>query len=105
MGLKQLEEDPWANDIPNRYQAGQVVTGKVTKITNFGVFVGLENGLEGLLHISELADGYVEKVSDVVKQGDSVRVKVLLIDDQGRVKLSRKAAMAEENKAAVAVSD
>jgi polyribonucleotide nucleotidyltransferase len=49
-----------------------------------------------LCHISELQDGYVEKVSDVVKVGDRVRVKVLLIDDQGRVKLSRKAAIAEE---------
>jgi len=45
LGLKQLEEDPWATDIPNRYQSGQVVKGTVTKLTNFGVFVGLENGL------------------------------------------------------------
>jgi small subunit ribosomal protein S1 len=52
LGLKQLDEDPWATDIPNRYQQGQLVKGKVTKITNFGVFVGLEDGLEGLLHIS-----------------------------------------------------
>ena len=47
LGLKQMDEDPWATDIPSRYQPGQLVTGKVTKITNFGVFVGLEDGLEG----------------------------------------------------------
>jgi len=52
LGLKQLEDDPWARDIPGKYQPGQVVHGAVTKITNFGVFVGLEDGLEGLLHIS-----------------------------------------------------
>ncbi len=60
LGLKQLQDDPWATDIPDKYQPGQVVNGKVTKITNFGVFVGLEDGLEGLLHISELADHKVE---------------------------------------------
>ena len=67
LGLKQLSEDPWANDIPSKYEPGQVVKGTVTKITNFGVFVGLENGLEGLLHISELADHKVENPEDVVK--------------------------------------
>src|SRR5205085_1086978 len=60
LGLKQLEEDPWATDIPAKYHPGQLVTGTVTKLTNFGVFVGLENGLEGLLHISELSDHKVE---------------------------------------------
>ena len=51
-----MNDDPWSADIPNRYQPGQLIKGKVTKITNFGVFVGLEDGLEGLLHISELSD-------------------------------------------------
>ena len=60
LGLKQMTDDPWATDIPSKYQPGQIVKGPVTKITNFGVFVGLENGLEGLLHISELADHKVE---------------------------------------------
>ncbi len=60
LGLKQLDDDPWNTSIPEKYQPGQKVTGKVTKITNFGVFVGLEDGLEGLLHISELADHKVE---------------------------------------------
>ena len=56
LGLKQMANDPWEGDIPGRYQPGEVKKGKVTKLTNFGVFVELEPGLEGLLHISELAD-------------------------------------------------
>ncbi len=61
---------------PNKYQPNQLIKGKVTKITNFGVFVGLENGLEGLLHISELAEHKVEKPEDVVKVGEEIEVKV-----------------------------
>ncbi len=91
LGLKQLEEDPWASDIPNRYQSGQVVKGTVTKLTNFGVFVGLENGLEGLLHISELADHKVENPEEVVKVGDEIEVKILRVDTEERkIGLSRK---------------
>ncbi|GAB4108797.1 MAG: polyribonucleotide nucleotidyltransferase [Phycisphaeraceae bacterium] len=77
-------------------KVGQIYTGKVTTIKDFGAFIEVIPGQDGLCHISELQDGYVEKVTDVVKVGDKVRVKVLLIDDQGRVKLSRKAALAEE---------
>src|SRR5260370_34422872 len=84
LGLKQLDDDPWATDIPNRYQPGQLVKGKVTKITNFGVFVGLEDGLEGLLHISELADHKVENPEDVVKGGDEIDVKILPVDTEER---------------------
>jgi small subunit ribosomal protein S1 len=91
LGLKQMDEDPWATDIPNRYQPGQLVQGKVTKITNFGVFVGLEDGLEGLLHISELADHKVENPEDVVKVGDEIEVKILRVDPEERkIGLSRK---------------
>ncbi len=91
LGLKQLEEDPWATDIPSKYQPGQLVTGTVTKLTNFGVFIGLENGLEGLLHISELADHKVENPEEVVKVGDSIEVKVLRVDTEERkIGLSRK---------------
>ncbi|MEX0936336.1 MAG: 30S ribosomal protein S1 [Pirellulales bacterium] len=91
LGLKQLEEDPWATDIPNRYQPGQIVTGKVTKITNFGVFVGLESGLEGLLHISELADHKVENPEEIVSVGDDIEVKILRVDsDERKIGLSRK---------------
>ena len=91
LGLKQLDEDPWETDIPGKYQPGQVVTGHVTKITNFGVFVGLEDGLEGLLHISELAEHKVENPEDVVKVGDEIEVKILRVDtDERKIGLSRK---------------
>ena len=102
LGLKQLEEDPWSTDIPNRYQQGQLVKGKVTKITNFGVFVGLEDGLEGLLHISELSDQKVENPQDVVNVGDEIEVKVLRVDTEERkIGLSRKRVeWAEEDEAA-----
>jgi small subunit ribosomal protein S1 len=91
LGMKQLNDDPWANDIPGKYQPGQVVKGPVTKITNFGVFVGLEDGLEGLLHISELADHKVENPEDVVKVGQEIEVKVLRVDaDERKIGLSRK---------------
>lgn len=91
LGMKQLEKDPWDEMIPNKYQPGQLVTGKVTKITNFGVFVGLEDGLEGLLHISELADHKVENAEELVKVGDEIEVKILRVDtDERKIGLSRK---------------
>jgi len=99
LGLKQLDDDPWATDIPSKYQPGQLVKGAVTKITNFGVFVGLEDGLEGLLHISELADHKVENPEDVVKVGEELEVKILRVDtDDRKIGLSRKRVQwAEEN--------
>ena len=76
---------------PKRYKAGDVVKGAVTKITNFGVFVGLEDGLEGLLHISELSDDKVENAEEVVNVGDAVEVKVLRVDtDERKIGLSKK---------------
>lgn len=84
LGLKQMANDPWDGDIPGRYQPGQKVRGKVTKLTNFGVFVELEPGLEGLLHISELTDAKVESPEEVVKVGDEVDVKVLRVDTKDR---------------------
>ena len=77
-------------------KVGQIYNGKVSTVKDFGAFIEVIPGQDGLCHISELKDGYVEKVSDVVKVGDQVRVKVLLIDDQGRVKLSIRAAEIEE---------
>ncbi len=107
LGLKQLEEDPWINDIPSRYQPGELVKGTVTKITNFGVFVGLEDGLEGLLHISELADHKVENPEEIVKVGDEIEVKILRVDTEDRkIGLSRKRVdWAEEDEAAAAESE
>ena len=91
LGLKQVDPDPWTADIPDKYQPGQLVKGEVTKITNFGVFVGLEDGLEGLLHISELAPHKVENAEDVVKLGDEIEVKILRVDtDERKIGLSRK---------------
>jgi small subunit ribosomal protein S1 len=91
LGLKQLDDDPWETTIPAKYQSGMKVSGKVTKITNFGVFVGLEDGLEGLLHISELADHKVENPEDLVKVGDDIEVKILRVDtDERKIGLSRK---------------
>jgi small subunit ribosomal protein S1 len=84
LGLKQLTEDPWLHAIPDAYKPGMVVRGKVTKITNFGVFVELESDLEGLLHISELADHKVENPQDVVKPNDEVDVKILRVDIEDR---------------------
>lgn len=84
LGLKQMGNDPWETDIPGRYKPGQKVRGKVTKLTNFGVFVQLEEGLEGLLHISELTDAKVESPEEVVKVGDDVDVKVLRVDAKDR---------------------
>ncbi len=107
LGLKQMDEDPWATEIPNRYQQGQLVQGKVTKITNFGVFVGLEDGLEGLLHISELADHKVENPQDVVSVGDEIEVKILRVDSEERkIGLSRKRVeWAEEDEAAAEAAE
>lgn len=84
LGVKQLTEDPWLEAIPGAYQPGMVVRGVVTKITNFGVFVELEDDLEGLLHISELADHKVENPQDVVKSGDEIDVKILRVDISDR---------------------
>jgi len=91
LGLKQMNNDPWEGDIPGRYRPGEIKKGKVTKLTNFGVFVELEPGLEGLLHISELADHKVESPEDVVKVGDDIEVKILRVDAADRkIGLSRK---------------
>ena len=79
-------------------QLGKIYDGRVTSVKDFGAFIEILPGQDGLCHISELSDGYVRSVADVCRIGDSLRVKVILIDDQGRVKLSRKQAIAEEGK-------
>jgi len=91
LGLKQLREDPWESGIPEKYQPGSIVNGTVTKITNFGVFVELEPELEGLLHISELADHKVDNPEDIVKVGEEIDVRILRVDAADRkIGLSRK---------------
>ncbi|MCA9280577.1 MAG: polyribonucleotide nucleotidyltransferase [Phycisphaeraceae bacterium] len=77
-------------------KVGTVFTGKVVSLKDFGAFIELAPGTDGMCHISELADGYVKAVTDVVSIGDSIKVKVIAVDDQGRIKLSRKAILKEE---------
>ncbi len=76
-------------------KVGKIYSGRVVSIKDFGAFVEIAPETDGLCHVSELSDKYVDRVDDVVKMGDEIKVKVLLIDDQGRIKLSRKAAMLE----------
>ena len=86
-----------------RYEPNDVVKGKVTKLTNFGVFVELEPGLEGLLHISELADHKVENPEQIVKVGDQIEVKILRVDTADRkIGLSRKLNATDEDEAGAA---
>ena len=93
LGLKQLHEDPWARAVPENYIPGQIVEGSVTKITNFGVFVELEQDLEGLLHVSELADHKIEDPHSEVKIGDKLLVKILRVDPvERKIGLSKKRA-------------
>jgi polyribonucleotide nucleotidyltransferase len=77
-------------------KVGKIYAGRVVSIKEFGAFIEIAPETDGLCHVSELSDKYVQNVGDVVNMGDEVRVKVILIDDQGRIKLSRKAAMKEE---------
>jgi polyribonucleotide nucleotidyltransferase len=76
-------------------KVGKIYTGHVVSIKDFGAFVEIAPDTDGLCHVSELSDKYVDRVENIVQQGQEIKVKVLLIDDQGRIKLSRKAAMAE----------
>lgn len=95
VGLKQLKASPW-DDAEGKYPMGAIVPGKVTRLMDFGAFVELEPGIEGLVHISELSKNRVNKPSDVVKVGQDVNVKILKVDrTQGRISLSIKGAVAE----------
>ena len=88
-----MQEDPWTSVIPQNYRPGMVVQGHVTKIANFGVFVELEPGLEGLLHISEISDQKIEKPEDQLKVGQNLEVKILRVDsDERKIGLSLKRA-------------
>ncbi len=84
LGIKQLTEDPWLRAIPEKYIPGQIVKGAVTKLTNFGVFVELEPDLEGLLHISELADHKINSPQEVVNMDQELEVKILRVDTDSR---------------------
>jgi small subunit ribosomal protein S1 len=102
LGIKQITEDPWIRAIPEKYIPGHIIKGKVAKLTNFGAFVELEPDLEGLLHISELADHKIDKPQDIVKVGDEVEIKILKVDtDARKIGLSlRRVQWAAEEEAA-----
>jgi small subunit ribosomal protein S1 len=90
LGLKQTQTDPW-QQVLESYQEGDVVQGKVTKVVTFGAFVEILPGVEGLVHISELAQHHVENPREVVSQGDTVNVRILEVDaERRRLSLSLK---------------
>jgi len=80
LGLKQLQPDPWQDEIPKRYQPGDIVRGVVSKLASFGAFVELEDGLEGLLHVSEMSDKKISSPEEIVAEKDVVDVRVLRVD-------------------------
>jgi small subunit ribosomal protein S1 len=92
LGIKQLAEDPWKK-IEERLPVGSVVEGEIMRVTDFGAFVELETGIEGLIHISELSEERVEKPEDVVKVGEKVKARVMSIDkSEKKIALSKKNA-------------
>ena len=98
LGLKQLSPDPWLDVIPNNYHVGDLLSGYVTKITNFGVFVKLEEDLEGLLHISELSDHKIATPEEIVQPGMKIEVRVIRVDiEERKIGLSFVHADFEEN--------
>ncbi len=98
LGLKQASDDPW-NTIASKYHIGQIVTGKVTKIAAFGAFVGIEEGIDGLVHISQISEGHIENVKDALDVGSDVEARIVRIDrNERRIGLSIKAvSMPEED--------
>lgn len=92
LGMKQAMPDPWSS-VASKYAIGQLVEGKVAKLAQFGAFVELEEGIEGLVHISQISDERVEKVKDVLKVGDEVKARIVKMDEvDRRIGLSIKAA-------------
>jgi len=104
LSLKQLAEDPW-KDVATRYAADSVVSGRVMRLAEFGAFVQLEEGVEGLVHISEMSDKRIRTPGDVVKEGDVIQVRVKSVDAaQRRISLSMRIAKPDDH-AAAASSD
>ncbi|WP_272538039.1 polyribonucleotide nucleotidyltransferase, partial [Providencia sp. PROV193] len=99
-GLKAKEAIRRIEDITAEVEVGRIYPGKVTRIVDFGAFVAIGGGKEGLVHISQIADKRVEKVTDYLQMGQEVPVKVLEIDRQGRIRLSMKEAVATEESTA-----
>ncbi|MDW7651677.1 MAG: bifunctional 4-hydroxy-3-methylbut-2-enyl diphosphate reductase/30S ribosomal protein S1 [Bacillota bacterium] len=101
LSLRQAQPDPWT-EVAKKFKAGDVVEGKVTRLVDFGAFVELIPGVEGLVHISQLANYHVKQTSEVVEQGQMVKVKILDINPEGkRVSLSMRDASPRPKKEAV----
>ena len=100
LGMKQLTTDPWS-DIDTFYKIGDLVSGKVSKITSYGAFVELEHGIDGLVHISQISEERIERVKDVLDNGQEITSRVIQIDRDGRrIGLSVKAAHYDEDQLA-----
>jgi small subunit ribosomal protein S1 len=84
LGIKQLTPDLWEEEIPNKYTIGRVVRGKITKTTEFGAFMELEPGVEGLIHVSEMSTEHVDSPSDVVSEGQDVTAEIISVDREER---------------------
>ncbi len=92
LGIKQLEGDPW-KEIEAKYKIGDLIKGKVSKITTFGAFVSLEGDIDGLVHISQISEDRVDKIKDVLKIGQEIEARVIKVDKaERRIGLSLKAA-------------
>ena len=83
LGIKQIEEDPWET-IPERYPTGAKVTGKVTSVTDFGVFLEIEDGIEGMIHVSELSKDRVSSPADFTKEGETLTAMVLKVNKRDK---------------------
>ena len=98
LSLKHVRPNPWLT-VPERYKVGSIVEGEIVNLTDFGAFVKLEEGVEGLIHVSELDNKRVEKPEDVVSVGDRVKVKVISLDPiDRRIGLSLRAYKAEQER-------
>jgi small subunit ribosomal protein S1 len=84
LGLKQLEPDPWLHDIPEKFKLGSELKGKVIRVTDFGIFVELEGGVEGLIYSSEIIKPASESIEDAFKEGDDIDIRIIKIDPEER---------------------
>ena len=104
LGVKQLAADPW-EDIDRLYRLGEMVTGEVARIAGYGAFVKLEHDIDGLVHVSQITEERVEKVKDVLTEGQEVTARVIKIDrEERRIGLSIKAAEYDEDELAKEVA-
>jgi small subunit ribosomal protein S1 len=98
LGLKQAQSDPWSG-IVDKYPVGTKISGLVTKISSFGAFVEIEEGIDGLVHISQISDQHIERVSDILNVGDTIEARIVKVDPvEHRIGLSVKAAKVDDDK-------